>query len=78
MTTKPIIRNFAELVEYTTETMLTLDLPEVYDPSVSLSVDQNVDYDYIGVVTGKSNVTNPTNHKVVMYAYPTGEYLLGE
>lgn len=72
------IKDYTELATYALNSLLTLDKPEILDESVTITVDQETNYDYVGQVTGRVSVASPTEYKIAMYTYTTGEYAQGE
>ncbi|EJV0813663.1 prophage tail fiber N-terminal domain-containing protein [Escherichia coli] len=70
--------DFSTLITDSTTAMLKLERPEIEEPTISLTITETINYDYIGPVNGHCDVASPQEYKVQMYAYTTGEYLNGE
>ncbi|EPB0790520.1 phage tail protein [Escherichia coli] len=72
------LEDFDSLIDVCTTAMLRLNEPEIVDKNIVITIQEKVDYDYIGKINGTCNVKKPDDYKIVMYAYTTQEYLLGE
>ncbi|EKN5996315.1 phage tail protein [Yersinia enterocolitica] len=70
--------NFDDIVNRCITAMLKLELPEVYDPMITFTIKENVDFNYIGEINGYCDIQEPEKYKVSMYAYTTGEYFNGD
>ncbi|MBX9477288.1 phage tail protein, partial [Yersinia enterocolitica] len=63
--------NFDDIVNRCITAMLKLELPEVYDPMITFTIKENVDFNYIGEINGYCDIQEPEKYKVSMYAYTT-------
>ena len=70
--------NFDDIVKRCTVAMLKLERPEVESEAVTLSVNENITYEYTGAINGHCDISDPEKYKVSMYAYTTGEYFNGD
>ncbi|EGB9104720.1 phage tail protein [Escherichia coli] len=68
------VENFHTLVETCTAELLSLNAPEVYDKSITLTVNEELSADYTGPVTGHCSIGNPQNYTIAMCTSTTLEY----
>ncbi|EAA7086784.1 phage tail protein [Salmonella enterica subsp. enterica] len=69
--------NFYTLAETCTEELLSLNAPEVYDKSITLTVNETLTADYTGPVSGLCNISNPQNYTLIMCTSTSMEYQSG-
>ncbi|HGF5431430.1 TPA: phage tail protein [Escherichia coli] len=68
------VENFYTLAETCTAELLSLNAPEAYDKSITLTVNEELTTDYTGPVTGHCSVGNPQNYTIAMCTSTTLEY----
>ncbi|EIH3062682.1 prophage tail fiber N-terminal domain-containing protein [Salmonella enterica subsp. enterica serovar Sandiego] len=68
------VENFHTLADTCTAELLSLNAPEVYDKSITLTVNEYLTTDYSGPVTGHCSIGNPQNYTLALYASTTLEY----
>ncbi|WP_172313191.1 phage tail protein [Citrobacter sp. A316] len=68
------VENFHTLAETCTAELLSLDAPEAYDKSLTLTVNEELTTDYTGPVTGRCSIGNPQNYTLVLCTSTTLEY----
>lgn len=68
------VENFHTLAETCTAELLSLNAPEVYDKSITLTVNEELTTDYTGPVTGHCSIGNPQNYTIAMCTSTTLEY----
>ncbi|WP_161784567.1 tail fiber/spike domain-containing protein [Citrobacter braakii] len=68
------VENFYTQAETCTAELLSLNAPEVYDKSITLTVNEELTTDYTGPVTGHCSIGNPQNYTIVMCTSTTLEY----
>lgn len=68
------VENFHTLAETCTAELLSLNAPEAYDKSITLTVNEELTTDYTGPVTGHCSIGNPQNYTIAMYTSTTLEY----
>ncbi|EHA7283018.1 phage tail protein [Salmonella enterica] len=66
--------NFFTLAETCTAELLSLDRPEATDPSITLTVQEDLTTDYIGPVNGVCSISNPQNYTLTLCTSTTLEY----
>ncbi|ENT4111101.1 phage tail protein [Salmonella enterica] len=66
--------NFHTLADTCTAELLSLNAPEVYDKSITLTVNEDLTTDYSGPVTGHCSIGNPQNYTLALYTSTTLEY----
>ncbi|ENF9513119.1 phage tail protein [Escherichia coli] len=68
------VENFHTLAETCTAELLSLNAPEAYDKSITLTVNEELTTDYTGPVTGHCSIGNPQNYTIAMCTSTTLEY----
>ncbi|EEA8487154.1 prophage tail fiber N-terminal domain-containing protein [Salmonella enterica] len=68
------VENFHTLAETCTAELLSLNAPEVYDKSITLTVNEDLTTDYTGPITGHCSIGNPQNYTLALYTSTTLEY----
>ncbi|HAH3340207.1 TPA: phage tail protein [Escherichia coli] len=68
------VENFYTLAETCTAELLSLNAPEAYDKSITLTVNEELTTDYTGPVTGHCSIGNPQNYTIAMCTSTTLEY----
>ncbi|WP_129547269.1 phage tail protein [Escherichia coli] len=68
------VENFYTLAETCTAELLSLNAPEAYDKSITLTVNEELTTDYTGPVTGHCSIGNPHNYTIAMCTSTTLEY----
>ncbi|CAM3046142.1 TPA: phage tail protein [Escherichia coli] len=71
------IEDFNSLQTTCTNAMLQLEQPEVIDKTITISIKQNINFDYTGEIKGHCNIPDPEKYAVSMYTHTTGEYFNG-
>lgn len=66
--------NSAAFFSNTTEAMLQLERPEIESENITIKIKENIDYDYIGPISGQCNVKNPHEYRIDMFMHTTEEY----
>lgn len=68
------VENFYTLAETCTAELLSLNAPEVYDKSITLTVNEELTTDYTGPVTGRCSIGNPQSYTLILCTSTTLEY----
>ncbi|EDZ3758844.1 prophage tail fiber N-terminal domain-containing protein [Salmonella enterica] len=68
------VENFHTLADTCTAELLSLNAPEVYDKSITLTVNEDLTTDYTGPITGHCSIGNPQNYTLALYTSTTLEY----
>ncbi|EJN8362149.1 hypothetical protein NRY58_001317, partial [Salmonella enterica] len=68
------VENFHTLADTCVAELLSLNAPEVYDKSITLTVNEDLTTDYSGPVTGHCSIGNPQNYTLALYTSSTLEY----
>ncbi|EOM9752368.1 hypothetical protein ACNGWO_004909, partial [Salmonella enterica] len=68
------VENFHTLADTCVAELLSLNAPEVYDKSITLTVNEDLTTDYSGPVTGHCSIGNPQNYTLALYTSTTLEY----
>lgn len=68
------VENFHTLAETCTAELLSLNAPEAYDKSLTLTVAEDLTTEYTGPVNGSCSIVNPQNYTIIMCTSTTLEY----
>ncbi|EOL9489245.1 tail fiber protein, partial [Escherichia coli] len=68
------VENFYTLAETCTAELLSLNAPEAYDKSITLTVNEELTTDYTGPVTGHCSIGDPQSYTIAMCTSTTLEY----
>ncbi|MFV2245330.1 tail fiber protein [Escherichia coli] len=68
------VENFYTLAETCTAELLSLNAPEAYDKSITLTVNEELTTDYTGPVTGHCSIGEPQSYTIAMCTSTTLEY----
>ncbi|EEI1441422.1 hypothetical protein GTS13_004735 [Salmonella enterica] len=68
------VENFHTLADTCVAELLSLNAPEVYDKSITLTVNEDLTTDYTGPITGHCSIGNPQNYTLALYTSTTLEY----
>lgn len=68
------VENFHTLADTCTAELLSLNAPEVYDKSITLTVNEDLTTDYTGPITGSCSIGNPQNYTLILCTSTTLEY----
>ncbi len=68
------VENFYTLAETCTAELLSLNAPDVYNKSVTLTVNEELTTDYTGPVTGQCSIGDPQSYTIALCASTTLEY----
>lgn len=66
--------NFHTLLDTCTAELLSLNAPEAYDQSITLTINEKLTTDYTGQITGSCNILNPQNYTLILCTSSTLEY----
>lgn len=66
--------NFHTLLDTCTAELLSLNAPEAYDQSITLTINEELTTDYTGQITGSCNILNPQNYTLILCTSSTMEY----
>lgn len=66
--------NFNTLLDTCTAELLSLNAPEAYDKSITLTINEDLATDYIGPVSGVCSIATPQNYTITLCTSTTLEY----